>query len=102
MSTNDDLSLPARYPVTQEDCTRFHEKQVRFEGVPVDSGPQAGALVSGEGTMMVYTDGREGWAEIHTNEHLGPITFGHHVLALGEKQFRQVRETDEGLSLHGG
>src|SRR5947208_3551694 len=101
MSTNDDLPLPARYRVTQDDCTHFHEKPVRFERVPVDSGPQAGSLVSGEGTLMVYTDGREGWAEIHMDDRLGPITFGHHVLALGEEVFRRVQETPEGLFLRG-
>ena len=101
MSTNDDLPLPARYRVTTEDCTRFHEKRVRFEGVPSDAGPQAGRLVSGEGTLMVYSDGSEGWAEIHTDEHLGPIPLGHHVLALSEDAFRRIQETPEGLLVRG-
>jgi hypothetical protein len=95
MSTNDEL--PVRYPVKAEDGTRLHEKRIRFEGVPVE-----GSLVSGEGTLMVYTDGGEGWAEIHTDEHLGPITVGHHLLALSEAQLARIQETAEGLFLRGG
>jgi hypothetical protein len=101
MSANDDQPLPARYPVTQEDATRLHEKEVRFEGVPADSGPQAGTLVSGQGTLMVYTDGREGWAEIHTDAHLGPIPVGRQIIALNEERFRRIQQTPEGLLLQG-
>ncbi|MBV9488841.1 MAG: hypothetical protein JO069_03835 [Verrucomicrobia bacterium] len=97
MSTNDDLPLPARYGVTTDDCTRLHEKRVKFEDVPTD----AGSLVSGEGTLMVYSDGNEGWAEIHTDEHLGPIPLGHHVLALSEDAFRRIEETPEGFLVRG-
>jgi hypothetical protein len=95
MSTNDEL--PTRYPVKAEDAVRLHEKHIGFEGVPLE-----GALISGEGTLMVYTDGREGWAEVHTDEHLGPITFGHHLLALSEALFARIQETAEGLFLRGG
>ena len=101
MSASDDQPLPARYPVTQDDGTRLHEKPVRFEGVPVDSGPQAGELISGEGMLMVYTDGREGWAEIHTDAHLGPIAVGRQIVALSEETFRRIQETPEGLFLRG-
>ncbi|HEY0792620.1 MAG TPA: hypothetical protein VGD78_16270 [Chthoniobacterales bacterium] len=90
MGTNDDL--PVRYPVKAEDATRLYEKRVRFEGVPVE-----GSLVSGEGTLLVHSDGREGWAEIHTDEHLGPVTFGHHLVALSEAPFARIQETPESL-----
>jgi hypothetical protein len=101
MSANDEQPLPARYPVTPEDATRFHEKQIKFEGVPADSGPQAGTLVSGQGILMVYSDGREGWAEIHTDAHLGPIPVGRQIVALNEETFRRIQETPEGLFLQG-
>lgn len=101
MSVNDEQPLPARYPVTPEEATRLHEKEVRFEGIPADSGPQAGTSVSGEGTLMVYSDGREGWAEIHTGAHLGPIPVGRQIIALTEDTFRRIEETPEGLLLRG-
>jgi hypothetical protein len=101
MSANDEQPLPARYPVTQEDGTRFHEKPIKFEEVPVDSGPEAGTLIAGQGMLMVYTDGREGWAEIHTDAHLGPIPVGRQIVALSEETFRRIQETPEGLFLRG-
>ena len=91
---------PAKFPVTVDDRARFHGKPIRLERVPVDSGPHAGTLVSGPGTLYVFV-GEEGWAEIHMDDRLGPITFGHHVLALGEEMFRRVQETPEGLFLRG-
>jgi hypothetical protein len=51
--------------------------------------------------LMVYTDGREGWAEIHTDAHLGPIPVGRQIVALSEETFRRIQETPEGLFLRG-
>jgi hypothetical protein len=91
------MSRPTRYALTNEDREKYNGKKIEFRKLPVD-----GALLSGTGaTLMVSTNGTDGWAEIQADhwanaEHTERIN---RVINLSEEAFRSITSSGDGFLL---
>jgi hypothetical protein len=93
---------PTRYPVSKEERERFNGKTITLQRVLIDHGENAGMVVSGEGMLFVHTnDEEEGSAEIHVDEPASQHAGALRHFAVGERMFRRIEETPDGLLLRG-
>jgi len=91
------MNIP-RFPLTNEDREKYHEKEIKFREIPIQEGPKAGLRASGKGKLMISTNGEEGRAEIfveHWHADYGTTTIFH----LGEVPFRSITAAENGFLL---
>jgi hypothetical protein len=87
-----------RFPLTNEDREKYHEKEIKFREIPILKGPKAGSRASGKGKLMISTNGKKGRAEIFVEQwygDYGTTTIFH----LGEVPFRSITASENGFLL---
>jgi hypothetical protein len=91
------MSIP-RFPLTNEDREKYHEKEIEFREIPIQKGPKAGSRASGKGKLMISTNGKKGRAEIYV-EHWYADYATTTILHLGEVHFRSIVVAENGFLL---
>src|SRR5260370_38754373 len=87
-----------RFPLTNEDREKYHDKEIEFREILIQKGPKAGSRANGKGKLMISTNGIEGRAEIFVEQwyaDYGTTTIFH----LGEVPFRSITAATNWLLL---